>query len=236
MQKALPVSDIIGIRKSQFYPFVSGIMGIEFFRFRPPVSIVIGKYFAILHPCFRYNGKFFKNVNFRPFPISNGNKTHFLKKSHFHFKRKQAFSEFSAFLIRKEISDRLKILFPFFVPAAAQYIFSAETRKSHSQSGFSDCPWSFPICYDMCVFALYFRYNGNYGPEFFAALFPIEIGKVSLKLPFFKSSVSEKCPCFRLKWELTAASQRIKPRQWHTLYHSSYIYSQTLPTPQPDRR
>lgn len=47
-----PVSDTIGIRKSQFYPFVSGIMGIEFFRFRPPVSIAIGKYFEILHPCF----------------------------------------------------------------------------------------------------------------------------------------------------------------------------------------
>lgn len=160
-------------------------MGIEFFRFRHPVSIAIGKYFAILRPCFQYNGKFFKNVNFRPFPISNGNKTHFLKKSHFHFKRKQAFSRFLAFPIREETSGCLKThFFSFFIPTAAQYIFSAETRKSHSQSGFSDCPWSFPICYDMRVFALYFRYNGNYGPEFFAALFPIEIGKVSLKLPF----------------------------------------------------
>ena len=161
MQKALPVSDTMGIAKSQFYPFVSGIMGIGFFRFRPLVSFAIGKYFAILHPCFRYNGKFFKNVNFRPFPISNGNKTHFLKKSQFHFKRKQAFSGFLAFPIRKETSGCLKTLFPFFVPAAAQYIFAAEKRKNHSQSGFTDCPWSFPIYYDICVFALCFRYNGN---------------------------------------------------------------------------
>ena len=118
-------------------------------------------------------------------------------------KRKLAFSGFLAFSIRKEISDRLKTLFPFFVPAAAQYIFAAEKRKNHSQSGFSDCPWSFPVCYDMCIFALYFRYNGNYDSEFFAVLFPIEIGKFFLKLLFFKSPVSEKCPCFRLKWELT---------------------------------
>lgn len=154
MQKALPVSDIIGIRKSQFYPFVSGIMGIEFFRFRPPVSIVIGKYFAILHPCFRYNGKFFKNVNFRPFPISNGNKTHFLKKSHFHFKRKQAFSEFSAFLIRKEISDRLKTLFPFFVPAAAQYIFLQKREKATASQGFPTVRGLFRFVMT-CVFLLF---------------------------------------------------------------------------------
>lgn len=233
MQKALPVSDTMGIAKSQFYPFVSGIMGIGFFRFRPLVSFAIGKYFAILHPCFRYNGKFFKNVNFRPFPISNGNKTHFLKKSQFHFKRKQAFSGFLAFPIRKETSGCLKTLFPFFVPAAAQYIFAAEKRKNHSQSGFSDCPWSFPVCYDMCIFALYFRYNGNYDSKFFAVLFPIEIGKFFLKLLFFKSPVSEKCPCFRLKWELTIPQTNLKPHQWHDRYHFSYIYSQIPPTRLP---
>ena len=44
-------------------------------------------------------------------------------------KRKQAFSGFLAFSIKKEISDRLKILFPFFVPAAAQYVFAAEKKK-----------------------------------------------------------------------------------------------------------
>ena len=82
-------------------------------------------------------------------------------------------------------------------------IFLLQKRESHSQSGFSDCPWSFPVCYDMCIFALCFRYNGNYGSKFFTVLFPIEIGNFFLKLPFFKSSVSEKCPCFRLKWELT---------------------------------
>ena len=65
LPKVLPVSDTIGIRKSQFYPLVSGLMGIAFFRFRLLVSFAIGKYFEILHPCFRYNGKFFKNANFR---------------------------------------------------------------------------------------------------------------------------------------------------------------------------
>ena len=51
-------------------------------------------------------------------------------------KRKQAFSGFLAFSIKKEISDRLKILFPFFVPAAAQYIFSAEKRKTTASQVF----------------------------------------------------------------------------------------------------
>ena len=94
-----------------------------------PVSFAIGKYFEILHPCFRYNGKFFKNANFRSFPISNGNKTHFLKKSQFHFKKKQAFSGFLAFPIIKETSGCLKTLFPFFVPAATQYIFLRKREK-----------------------------------------------------------------------------------------------------------
>lgn len=129
IEKTLPVSDTIGIRKSQFYPFVSGIMGIEFFRFRHPVSIAIGKYFAILRPCFQYNGKFFKNVNFRPFPISNGNKTHFLKKSHFHFKRKQAFSRFLAFPIREETSGCLKTLFFIFHTYCGTIYFFCRNEK-----------------------------------------------------------------------------------------------------------
>ena len=50
-------------------------------------------------------------------------------------KRKQAFSGFLAFSIKKEISDRLKTLFPFFVPAAAQYVFAAEKRKTTASQG-----------------------------------------------------------------------------------------------------
>ena len=50
-------------------------------------------------------------------------------------KRKQAFSGFLAFSIKKEISDRLKILFPFFVPAAAQYVFAAEKKKTTASQG-----------------------------------------------------------------------------------------------------
>lgn len=182
----------MGIAKSQFYPFVSGIMGIEFFRFRPLVSIAIGKYFAILHPCFRYNGNFFKNANFRPFPI--------------------------------------------FRTCCGTIYFAAEKRKNHSQSGFSDCPWSFPICYDVCVFALYFRYNGNYDWKFFTVLFPIEIGKFFLKLLFFKSPVSEKCPCFRLKWELTIDKLFPTPRQWPFQYRGAYICCQSQSIPWPCRR
>ena len=109
---------------------------------------------AILPFCFRYNGKFFKNVNFRPFPISNGNKTHFLKKSQFHFKRKQAFSGFLAFSIKKEISDRLKILFPFFVPAAAQYIFSVKKKKATASQGLPTVRGLFRFVMT-CVFSLF---------------------------------------------------------------------------------
>ena len=50
-------------------------------------------------------------------------------------KRKQAFSGFLAFSIKKEISDRLKTLFPFFVPAAAQYVFAAEKKKTTASQG-----------------------------------------------------------------------------------------------------
>ena len=112
---------------------------------------------AILPFCFRYNGNWVFSIstscflcnrkifcNFTPlFPVQ----WEILQKCQFssfsHFKRKQdAFFEkiavplkgnnvfrFLAFPIRKETSGCLKTLFPFFVPAAAQYIFAAEREK-----------------------------------------------------------------------------------------------------------
>lgn len=44
--------------------------------------------------------------------------------------------------------------------------FSQKKEKSHSQSGFSDCPWLFSNSCVMSVFALCFRYNGNCDPLF----------------------------------------------------------------------
>ena len=112
--------------------------------------------FEILHPCFRYNGKFFKNANFRPFPISNGNKTLFLKKSQFHFKRSRRFPNFGFFHYKR--NKRLfENTFPIFRTCCCAIYFFCKKEKSHSQSGVTDCPWSFPVCYDMCVFALCFR-------------------------------------------------------------------------------
>ena len=69
-------------------------------------------------------------------------------------KRKQAFSGFLAFSIKKEISDRLKILFPFFVPAAAQYIFSVKKKKATASQGLPTARGLF--CFVMtCVFSLF---------------------------------------------------------------------------------
>lgn len=80
------------IDEEWLYGWIKHLIGDEL-----PVSFAIGKYFEILPPCFRYNGKFFKNANFRPFPILNGNKTLFLKKSQFHFKRSRRFPNFWLF-------------------------------------------------------------------------------------------------------------------------------------------
>ena len=98
--------------------------------------------------------EFFKNANFRAFPISNGNKTLFLKKSQFHFKRKQAFSGFLAFSIIKETSGCLKTLFPFFVPAAAQYIFSVKKKKATASQGLPTVRGLFWFVMT-CVFSLF---------------------------------------------------------------------------------
>lgn len=114
-----------------------------------------------------------------------------------HFKRKQdTFFEKIAVPFQKETGvfpifgfshyKRNKRLsgnsFPIFRTRHDTLPFSQKKEKNHSQSGFSDFPWSFPVYYDMCVFALCFRYNGNCDPQFWTH-------------------------CFRLKWELTPTQQ-----------------------------
>ena len=69
-------------------------------------------------------------------------------------KRKQAFSGFLAFSIKKEISDRLKILFPFFVPAAAQYVLLQKREKTTASQGFPTVRDLFQIVI-LCVVMLF---------------------------------------------------------------------------------
>lgn len=127
--KSAPCFRYNGNCKIAILPFCFRYNGNWVFSISTSCFLCNRKIFCNFTPLFPVQWEILQKCQFSSFSHSNGNKTHFLKKSQFHFKKKQAFSGFLAFPIRKETSGCLKTLFPFFVPAATQYIFLRKREK-----------------------------------------------------------------------------------------------------------
>ena len=114
--------------------------------------------FTLLFPV---QWEIFQKCQFSSFSHFKRKQNAFFEKIAVPFQKETGVFRFFGFSYQKRNKRPFENTFPIFRTCCGTIYFFCRKEKNHSQSGFSDCPWSFPICYDMCIFALCFRYNGN---------------------------------------------------------------------------